>query len=82
MKTIKITDTSPNLGAILDLASDDNVILKTSDGREFVLAEVDSFDREIELVRQNQELMDFLEKRSEDQNVYTLDQAKQKLNIK
>ncbi len=82
MKTIKITDTTPNLGANLDLASDDNVILKTSDGRQFILEEVDSFDREIELVRQNQELMDFLEKRSEDQNVYTLDQAKQKLNIK
>ena len=53
-----------SLKEILELASEENIILRTQDGREFVLAEIDDFDREVELTRQNEEFMQFLDERS------------------
>jgi hypothetical protein len=50
-------------------------------GREFVLAEVERFDRELELTKQTEELMEFLEMRSEDKNTYTLEEVKQQLGL-
>jgi hypothetical protein len=38
---------------LLARASQDNLILRTLDGREFILAEIDDFNHEIELTRQN-----------------------------
>jgi len=82
MKTIELSDNMPNLKEMLKLASEENIILKTPNGREFVLAEVDDFDREIELIRQNRELMNFLEERSKETKVFTINQVKQQLNLK
>ena len=82
MKTIELSDNMPNLKEMLKLASKENIILKTPNGREFVLAEVDDFNREIELTRQNQELMNFLEERSKETKTFTINQIKQQLNLK
>ncbi len=73
MKMIDLACGTPNLPALLDMASEDNLILRTADGREYVLAEVDDFDREVALVRQNQELMEFLEHRSRPSQTSTID---------
>ena len=81
MKTIELTQESPNLEGILDLAGQDNLILKTSDGREFVLAEVDQFDREIELTRKNEELIKFLDQRSEEEGLFSIQEARERLNL-
>ena len=64
MKTIDLKATLPTLKEILDLAGQENVVLRTAEGREFVLAELDDFDRELELVRQNDSLMDLLRART------------------
>ncbi len=45
MKTIDLTCGSPSLPALLDMASEDSVILRTQDGREYILAAIDEFDR-------------------------------------
>jgi len=81
MKTIDLACDTPSLPALLDLASEENVILRTEDGREYVLAEIDDFDREVALVRQNQELMEFLDKRSEPEQTYTIEEARKILEI-
>lgn len=81
MKTIKVTENALNLEAVLNLASKENVLLETLDGREFVLAEIDNFDREVELTRQNQELMKFLNERSKEQKTLTLNQVRQQLGL-
>ena len=46
MRVIELTENFLNINEILDSAAIENIILKVSDGREFVLAEVDSFDRD------------------------------------
>jgi hypothetical protein len=48
-----------------------------------VLAQIDNdFEQEIELVRQNQELMQLLEERSKETKTYSLDEVREKLKLK
>ena len=81
MKTIELTGALPPLMEILDLADQENVILRTPDGREFVVAEIDDFDREIVLTHQNQELSEFLAQRSREQQTFSLDEVKASLGL-
>jgi hypothetical protein len=81
VKTIDLTSGSPSLPELLATASEENVLLRTSDGREYVLAEVDDFEREVALVRQNQELMEFLDQRSRPSKTYSIDEARKILGI-
>jgi hypothetical protein len=53
--------------------------LRAPDGREFVLAEIADFDREITLVRQHDALMQLLAERSKDPARYTLAQVREEL---
>lgn len=56
-------------------------ILRTVDGREFLLAEVDDSDREIELTRQNEELMRLLDRRGQEKATISLAEAKARLGV-
>jgi len=53
----------------------------TEDGREYVLVEIDDFEREVALVRRNQELIEFLDQRSAPGQTYTIEQARKILEI-
>lgn len=65
---------------ILAQADEDTIILKTPEGREFVLAAVDNFAQEVALVGQNEELMQFLAQRSKETKRYTLSEVREQLN--
>ena len=64
MKTLEITDRRRDLRPLLELASEENLVLTTPGGRQFVLAEIDDFEEEVRLVRENADLMAFLKARS------------------
>ncbi len=81
MKTIELTTIAPHLAELLDLASEDALILKTPEGREYVLVERDDFDAELALITQNEELMTLLEERSQEQKTYTLQQVREQLGL-
>lgn len=80
MKTIDLSEIVPTLIEILAQADEDTIILKTPEGREFVLAAVDNFAQEVALVGQNEELMQFLAQRSKEKKRYTLSQVREQLN--
>ena len=80
MRRVNVTSTS-NLAELLDLAERESVVLETPEGREFILAEVADFAVEIDSVRQNRELMDFLEERSQYKQAYSLAEVRKKLNL-
>lgn len=82
MKTIDLATQLPTLEEILELAGEDTIILRTQDGREFVLAEVDDFDKEVELVRHHQDLMSFLDQRSLETKALTVSQVREKLDLR
>ena len=81
MRTVEVTTNEANVQALLEIASRENIILRTPEGREFVLAEVDDFDREIELVRQNEVLMNFLDQRSKETKRFSLKEVREKLKL-
>jgi hypothetical protein len=82
MKTITVSTRSKQLNTLLAQARKENLILRAADGTEFVLAEIDDFDREIELTRQNKKLMEFLENRAKQKKTIPLAQVKEKLGLR
>ena len=81
MKTIELKPGKPTLQKVLEMASEENVVLRTSDGREFVLAEIDDFGDEIALMRENKELMAFLDERSKSKGKYSLAEVRKMLKL-
>jgi len=80
MKTVDLK-TAISLSDLLSLAGEDTVLLKSPEGREFILAPVDDFDAEIESVGQNRELLELLEQRSQREKTYTLSQVRERLKL-
>jgi hypothetical protein len=64
MNTIDTGITTPSVPELLELASKGNIILRSPEGKEFLLAEVDDLALEVAVVRQQPELMEFLAQRS------------------
>jgi hypothetical protein len=81
MKTITISRAARSVHTLLRQARQENVILRSPEGDEFILAEVDDFNREIELSRQNQKLMKFLDARARQAQTVSSDEARNLLGI-
>ena len=82
MKTIDAARVS-TFSELLDLAEDETILVTTPDGREFIVAEIDDFDEEIEAVSRNRELMELLEERSKEKAVggISLSEIKARLGL-
>lgn len=81
MKTVDLSRLRGGLSEVLNLAAEENVVLTTTDGRQFVVAEIDDFEAEVRLVRENRELMEFLRQRSAPGKTYTLDEVRKELDL-
>ena len=64
MKTVTVSAQAKEINALLKQACRENLIVRSPNSSEFILAEIDNFDREIELTRQNKKLMEFLDLRA------------------
>jgi hypothetical protein len=82
MKTIDAAMVA-TFSELLDLAEDETVLVTTPDGREFIVAEIDDFDEEIEACSQSRELMEFLEERSKEKvkGGHSLAEVKKRLGL-
>ena len=81
MKTIPVSKRSRGINILLNRARRENVILRAADGGTFLLAELDDFDREIELARGNKALMRLLDARSRQSQAVSLAAAKAQLGM-
>jgi hypothetical protein len=79
MKTVDVDSRSRVLNGLLRQAGKENLVLRAADGREFVLAEIDDFGREIELTRENKKLMAFLDRRGREKATVPLAEARRRL---
>ena len=82
MKAIEISGASPTLTEVLDLASEDNVILRTPEGRKYLLAEIDDFADEVAKVVENPELMQLLNERGRENAHFSLSEVREQLKGK
>jgi hypothetical protein len=81
MKTITISSRSKRIKELLKQAECENLILRSPDGSEFILAEIDDFNREIELTRGNKRLMTLLKQRGRQSKTIPLQEAKFQLGL-
>jgi hypothetical protein len=63
MNVIDLTQQRLDILPALELAHNDPLILIAPDGREYVLAEADDFDHEVELLRSSTAFQEFLDER-------------------
>ncbi len=82
MKTIELTPWQIGLRRLLDQAKRENVLVGSPDGREFIVAELDDFNREIQLARQNAELMAFLDARGRKQATIGIAELRKELGLR
>lgn len=82
MKAIDLSTASPTLAEVLELAGEDNVVLRTPEGRQYVLAEIDDFAEEVARAGRNESLMRLLDERSQETARFTLSQVRQDLKGK
>ena len=82
MKTIQLTPRQIGLRRLLDQAKHENVLVRSPDGQEFIVAELDDFDREIQLARQNAELMAFLDARGRKRASIGIAELRKELGLK
>ena len=71
------TSLAEAIALILEDRQEDGILGTPADA----IQEVDEFEREAALVRQNQELMEFLDRRSRPGKTYTIDEARKLLGI-
>lgn len=65
----------------MNKADCENLTPQLPDGSEFILAEIDSFAREVQLTRENRPLMDLLAQRRKQSKRVSLAEAKKQLGI-
>lgn len=81
MKVIHVSSRARTLNTLLKQARQGNLILRTADGSEFILAEINDFNREIELTRENKKLMEFLDKRAQQTKTVSAAEARARLGL-
>ena len=82
MKKIDLSTSSPTLPQILQLADEDDILLRTLEGRQYVLVEIDDFNDEIAAVVKNKALMRLLRERSKETATVPLREVRTRLNGK
>ena len=82
MKAIDLSTTAPTLSEVLELAGEDNVILRTTEGRQYLLAEIDDFAEEVARVGQNEALMQLLDERARETTRVPLSEVREQLQGK
>ena len=81
MKTVNISTKAKTINSLLKKAQKGAIVLRSPKGQEFILAEVDEFNREIKLTRQNKALMKFLESRGKRTETIKASEMKTQLGL-
>jgi len=81
MKTVTISPRAKTVTTLLKRAERGGLILRSPDGHEFILAEIDDFDREIELTRRNKKLMKFLDDRGKQTKTLKASEVREQLGL-
>lgn len=81
MKTVAIPPQAAEVSALLEQARDEDILVQTADGSEFVVTVVDDFDQEIARTRQNAKLMVLLEERAKQTRTVSLEEVKRQLGL-
>jgi hypothetical protein len=82
MKIIELTGSTIPLDELLEMARQEIIILQKANNERFVLTLVDEFALEVELLRNNDEFMAYLDELSEQEATIPLEDVEEKLGLK
>jgi hypothetical protein len=81
MKKITVPANADDVNALLAQARQEDVLVQSADGAEFMLTAVDDFDDELARTRRNAELMALLDERAKETTTVSLEAVKQRLGL-
>ena len=81
MKKILVAADSTAVLELLDAAREDDLLVQSADGSEFLVTVVDDFDEEVVRSRRNKKLMEFLDQRAAETQSIPLDEVKRRLGL-
>jgi hypothetical protein len=79
MTVIELADTHPTLEEVFGLAKDGVVVLRKPDGSAFAPAQLDEFEVEVELLRNNPDFPSFLRQLSREEASISLEDLRKEL---
>jgi hypothetical protein len=79
MKTIELTSRTVSLPELLRIAHREPVLIRTPSGDEYVLGAVDTFEREVALMRLSPDLQALLAERRKEPGTVSLDSVRKQL---
>jgi hypothetical protein len=82
VKTITVPPQATEINAILAQARQEDVLVRSAEGEEFLLTAVDDFDEEIVRTRRSDKLMALLDERARQPNTVSLEEAKGQLGLR
>ena len=80
MTVIELTGTHPTLEEVMGLAKDGVVVLRKPDGSAFAVAQLDDFEVEVELLRNNPDFLGLLRQLSREEATISLEDLRKALN--
>jgi PHD/YefM family antitoxin component YafN of YafNO toxin-antitoxin module len=80
VRTIDLSQETPDLTDLIALAQQEPVLLVTANGQEFLLAEADDFEQEAEQLRSSSVFQAFLEARSASQPRFSLEEIEREID--
>ena len=81
MKTINIPVQATEVNELLAKAREEDILVKSADGLEFLVTAVDDFDQELARTRQNARLMALLDERAKQSATVPLAAVKRQLGL-
>jgi len=81
MRTVNVSAKEKTINSLLRKAQRGGLILRSSEGQEFILAEISDFNREIELTRQNKALMKLLDARGKQTKTFKVPEVKKQIGL-
>jgi hypothetical protein len=81
VKTVEISAGSVDIAGLLEQARQEDLVVRTADGSEFLIVAVDDFDHELARTRGNEKLMALLEARARQTQAVGLDDVKRELGL-
>jgi hypothetical protein len=80
VKVIELAGAQPTLNEVMGLAKDDIVVLREPGGAVYAVSQVDDFDVEAELLRNQPDFMAFLRELSRHKAVISLQELRKELS--
>jgi hypothetical protein len=81
MRTVNVSTKEKTINSLLKKAQRGGLILRSPKGQEFILAEINDFNREIELTQENKALMKLLDARGRQTKTVKTAELKKQLGL-